>query len=317
MADYLRTAADRIQLPLLLKGVVEELYTADEMTFSTVPFKNTAPYLTYQYTREDATSPLGSQAASMIIPSAAAVTPSAAEFASKSSRPAIIISSVDIPRALRGNGEHVAVQIAKKSKQVARMFASQIVTGDGSANTTPDSGTGMDSFGFWMGGATGATIPTIQGVVRGVAAAGSLTLAKLDEIIDLVPSCNALFMRSSVIRQYRTLLRGTQGTAADMMQLPAYGRPVLTFQGIPIIKNDWLPALELANGTFTGGSYSSVYAVKFDEDDGVCAHYNGSSLLEVSGPTPIASTDKDNYTVVLRANLVMHSNLAVARLYYV
>jgi hypothetical protein len=300
----IRAEAEKLSLPLMLKGVIEELITIDEVTFNTIPFKNIGSSLIYEYQREAASNPLGSQAAEYIAPEGNATGESAAMFDQIQVKPGILISAVDIPRLYRSDPQQTSIQIIKKAKQVGRLFAQQLAVGTG---TLPQ-----------MNSLHSLTLPLIS--ARGVQAGSSgaaLTLGMLDTLCDMVPNgANAIIMRSPVVRAYKALLRLAGGVDAAMLQLPNYSRPVLTYNGIPILKNDWLSNIESNVGVPTGGQvFSSVYAVRFNEEDGVCAIMSGANVIDVTGPVPVVNSDRDNYSVVMRTNLAMHSTQSVARLY--
>lgn len=291
----LRAEAEKLQLPELIRGVIEEIVTTDEMTFNVVPFKNIGSALIYEYNRELS---LGAQAAEYIVPETTDATgESAATFTKIQVKPTVLIAAVDVPRLYRGDPIQTATQLQKKAKQVARLFAQQMVVGSGTIpqmnSLVSVAGTGSQTF---AAGASGA----------------ALSLTFLDQVCDLIPNgANALIMPSRTIRSYKALLRSAGGTDAAMMQLPNYSRPVLTYNGIPILKNDWLPLTETEGGS--GAACNSIYAVRFNEDDGVCAIMSGGSVVDVTGPIAIKNSDRDNYVVTMRTNFAVHSTLSLAR----
>ncbi len=84
----------------------------------------------------------------------------------------------------------------------------------------------------------------------------------LDQLIAKFPSTappDAIIMHPRTYMSFRQLLRTTYITPAEI-QLPNFdGRPVLTFNGIPVIQNEYIPT-NLTKGT--GQNLTEVYAVR-------------------------------------------------------
>lgn len=108
----------------------------------------------------------------------------------------------------------------------------------------------------------------------------------LDELIDSVKNVdNPVFiMHSSVLRKINTLTRalgaveppfvleGTSGPGGRPRQVPSYN-------GIPILRNDWIPTNESKG---SGTTLSSVYLANLGEDAGVYMGALGGQSLQVS-----------------------------------
>jgi hypothetical protein len=291
----LRAEAEKLQLPLLKQGVIEEIITSDEMTFGVVPFKNISPNLIYEYNRENS---LGSQDAEFIAPEGTATAESAATFTKKQDKPKVVIASVDVPRLLSNDPIQLATQLAKKSKQVAIKFSEQLIIGTGAGN-----------------GMYGLQSLVVAGQKINAGDDGAaLSFAKLDEVLDMVKTGkpNAIIMPKRTRRSYKALLRAAGGVDSAMLQLPNYSRPVLTYEGIPIIVNDWVPTNQTVGES--GAVCSSILAVYFNEEDGVTCIYNGQNIVDAIGPTHIPKSDRDNWDVVMHVEALTHSTLAIAEL---
>ena len=108
----------------------------------------------------------------------------------------------------------------------------------------------------------------------------------LDELMDSVKNYDnpVWIMHSSVLRKINTLTRalgavepnfvleGTMGPGGRPRQVPSYN-------GIPILRNDWIPTNE-AKGS--GSTLSSVYLANLGEDAGVYMGALGGQSLQVS-----------------------------------
>lgn len=254
----------------LVKGVIEEIITRDSM-FNLLPFVQTNGKA-YVYNRENTISE-----GDFLDPNDT-VNEGAATFTEVTTNLRILAGDVDVDKFLietmSDTNDQLATQIALKAKALGRKAMRQLTVG---AIVTSGAITGdAKSFdGLLTLSNNGPSGQRINSTAAGNG--GALTLAKLDELVDTVPNgADAIIMRPGTIRKYKDLLRTTgSGTDAVMLQLPNFGKPVLTHNGIPILENEWLPATE-ALGT-SGNVCCSVLAVRFNEMDGYHALYGGSS----------------------------------------
>ena len=126
--------------------------------------------------------------------------------------------------------------------------------------------------------------------VAGSATARALSFDLLDELLDLVKAKDGMvdwiMMPARTIRSYKALLRALGGTPADwVVNLPGTaqypeGRKVISYEGIPIFKNEFLSVAETANGAaLTGGAMTSVWAGCFDD---------GSQKIGIAGIHPVS-----------------------------
>ena len=101
----------------------------------------------------------------------------------------------------------------------------------------------------------------------------NLSFVLLDELLDLVLAKDGqvdfLMMPARTIRSYKVLLRALGGTPADWVVTLPGGRQVISYEQIPIFRNDYLTVTETANGAaLTGGALTSVWAGCFDDGSG-------------------------------------------------
>jgi len=163
--------------------------------------------------------------------------------------------------------DQIALEIALKAKSLGRLFQTGMATGTG---TSPQ----MNSFHSLCDATQFTTAATTQ----------TLTFLLLDELMDLVLAKDGqvdwLMMPARTIRSYKVLLRALGGTPADwVVELPG-GRKVISYEGVPIFRNDYLSVVETSNGAaLTGGALTSVWAGCFDD---------GSNKVGIAGVHPIA-----------------------------
>ena len=84
---------------------------------------------------------------------------------------------------------------------------------------------------------------------------------------------DVIFMHSAAYIAYKELLRQAGGTDSAMLQLPNFGKPMLTFEGVPILRND-----NIALTTDTNGNVlTNIYAGILSESEGVTGLYAGDN----------------------------------------
>ncbi|MFU9046344.1 major capsid protein [Acinetobacter tibetensis] len=291
----LREEAEKLSNDTLESGVIDEIIDRDDL-FAVLPFVqvNSKAYL---YNREDTLA-----AADWIDPNEE-IQESASTFTEVVAKLRILAGDVDIDKFLDSTmgdtNSQMAIQVAKKAKGVARQFHQTLATGD--TATTPKSFDGI------------AKLVTAEQTISMGPDGGALTLAKLDELVDLIPlGPDVLVMRRGTIRAFRSLLRATYGTDAVMQQLENFGRPMLTHNGIPIIMNEFLAANE-AQGAAT--QTCSVYAVRLNEADGLHGLYGGSSAgIVVENIGTVQNKDATRIRLKWYCGLALKSTRSLARL---
>jgi HK97 family phage major capsid protein len=164
-----------------------------------------------------------------------------------------------------------ALVVQAKAKAVAYSFNQAFFYGD----------SGVDANSF-DGLATQAG--TVQTAYTGLAAThrafsngangASLDLATMDQLVDAIKpgKPDALFM-SKRTRRKLSALRRSAGTLLET-GVDSFGRRALYYDGIPVEVDENIPDTE-TQGTSTGVC-SSIYAVKFGYQVGVCGLQNGS-----------------------------------------
>lgn len=185
-----------------------------------------------------------------------------------------------------------AVQTAMKAKAVARAFEESMIYGD-----TADDASEFD--GLWK------SITAAQTVT------GDLTLAKLDETIDLVKGGkpDAIIMSRRTRRKLKALLQANLHYVERGES--AFGRQVMAYDGIPVEINDFQGDAETATAK-TGGALSSLYALQLRSPDGLYGLQNGS--LEVIDLGQLESKDAQRVRIRWYVSMAIGRENAVARM---
>jgi len=111
-------------------------------------------------------------------------------------------------------------------------------------------------------------------VITPAAGGGALTLAMMDQLIDLVKGGKPDFFLMS--RRSRRRLKALLQASTHYIETgeSSFGRRILTYDGIPVLISDFLLDTEAAdNGS--GNSFSSIYAIHVDPTDGLTGLTNG------------------------------------------
>lgn len=156
-----------------------------------------------------------------------------------------------------GTNDTRAVHDAMKAKALAREWLRTFFHGDTNDNAKAFDGLNVRVAGDQVlpAGTNGAT----------------LTFEMLDELCDAVSGGpSAIFLRKSLIRTYRAMLRAAGGTTPESVMIPNFGQPAMTHNGVPLLPveedslgNEILPANEVQG---TANDTSSLYAVRFGPD---------------------------------------------------
>ena len=102
-----------------------------------------------------------------------------------------------------------------------------------------------------------------------------LSLAKMDELIDAVPGCNAILLNKAMRRRFTAAARTPSLAGNIEMTKDEFGRPQTTYAGIPLVipypENDGVEPLAFdeqgdVKGTPGGASSTSIYAVRLGTD---------------------------------------------------
>lgn len=291
----LKAEAEKLSNNQLEAGVIEEIIDKDEM-FAMLPFMGINGKA-YVHDRENTLS-----TADFLDPNDT-VNEGAATFTEVVSKLRILIGDVDVDKFLQGTmsdtNDQTSIQIALKAKALNRKFKSTLINGDNTTN--PKEFDGL------------AKLVTGGQTLTAGANGAALTLSMLDELADaVINGADALIMRPGTIRAYRALVRATSGTDAAQVEIANFGVPVLAHNGMPILRNDFLP------GNETQGSSNvtcSIYAVRFNEADGLHGLYGGGTAgVAVEDIGTVQNKDARRIRLKWYCGLALKSTRSVARL---
>lgn len=290
----LKVEAEKLSKNILVAGVIEEIITRDEL-FALLPWTGIVGKA-YVYNRENVLATVD------FLDPNDAVNEGASSFTEVISKLRILIGDVDVDKFLQetmaDTNNQEATQIGLKAKALRRRFQDCFVNGDNTGS--PKEFDGVKNL------TTGGQ--TITAGANGAA----LTLAMIDELIDAIPyGPDLLMMRSGTIRAYRALLRATGGTDAAMVMIQDFGM-VLGHNGVPIVRNDFLPGAEVQGSSSVTGS---VYAMRLNELDGLHGIYGGSNAgLVVENVGTVQNKDANRTRLKWYCGLALKSTKSLARL---
>ena len=203
--------------------------------------------------------------------------------------------------------DQVAIEISSKAKSIARLFQTGIATGTGTSPQMCSLHSECDATQF-----------------TSASAGQALSFALLDELLDLVKAKDGqvdfIMMPARTIRSYKVLLRALSGTPADWVITLPSGRQTLSYEGVPIFKNEYLSIVETANGAaLTGGALSSVFAGCLDDGSrkvGVSGIYPAGipAGIQVEAIGAMETKDTKIWRVKQYANFVNFNRRGLARL---
>jgi hypothetical protein len=138
----------------------------------------------------------------------------------------------------------------------------------------------------------------------------AISLAKLDELIDTVKpgKPEALIMSRRTRRQLKNLRR-TTGPILET-SVAQFGEQIETYEGIPIIVDDFVPDTETQGSS--GAVCSSVYALRFGLNTGLMGLEHGGITIETVGE--LETKDATRHRLKWYTGLALMSELGVARL---
>jgi len=210
-------------------------------------------------------------------------------------------------KATRNNVQDlVAAVIELKAKALQQKFEDTFIYGDSSVNAKQYDGlkklinTGVAGSQVIAMGATGA----------------SLTLAKLDELIDAVKGGkpDMLLMSRRSRRKMNALVR----TAGGMIETnqDKWGNFIQLWDGVPIGVNDWILDTHVLSGSvetaITGGTCSTIYAVQLGE--GALCGLTSPGYLQAEPIGSLETKDASRTRVKWYVSLALFASIKAAAL---
>lgn len=311
MASVTLAESAKLAQDELVAGVIEEIVTVNQI-FNLLPFDGIEGNA-LAYNRENAIGAAGVGGVGDSITTdvtnpitAVAGGKAAATFTRVSSTLTTIIGDAEVNGLIQatrsGDGnDQKAVQVASKAKHLGRIYQYLLVNGTGAS----------DQFEGVISLCTAGQ--TVDTGVNGSA----LTFPILDELMDLVTDKDGdvdyIMMHSRTLRSFRALLRGLGGAGInETIELPG-GYRVLSYNGVPIFRNDWIPIDQTKGGS---SNTTTIFAGTFD--DGSRTHgIAGLTASKMSGINVVEvgeSEDKDESITRVKwyAGLALFSELGLS-----
>jgi hypothetical protein len=191
---------------------------------------------------------------------------------------AVLGGAITIDNAeLKMKGTSIAAEMQTHAESMALHFDKLFISGDAATNPT-------DFDGIYNRLSTG------QVVAQGNTAGGdTLTLAKLDEMIDAVLGKPTLLVCNKTMRRKINTLSRAAGQAYEIVT-DGFGRQITTYQGIPIVEPEYdetdtaiLPFTEPAPNN-AAAACTSIIALRTDDVNGL-AMIQHESGLDILPPT--------------------------------
>lgn len=201
-------------------SAIIEQYARESDLLRALPFLS-IPGSAYSYNVENAMPGIAFRSINgTYTPSAGVVNPQAEVLK-------IAGGEIDVDRALvkmHGPQQRAWTEMAKV-KELARQISYQLIEGDTASN----------SIGF---NGLKARVPTTgtQALDLGSAGASAMSLKKLDQLVYMVDNPTHILMSKEQELNVRAYLRsGGSGAAAIQIEKDEFGRPLLTYAGLPIL----------------------------------------------------------------------------------
>lgn len=310
MATILLAEAKKLGLDDLSAGVAETVATADEFT-RILPF-NLTQGNAYAFNREGTPG----NVASLAVGGSTSGVKTQVTFGQKSMPLTSIIGDAEVNGLIMAQGvgttvgaDPVSAAIASKAKQVNREYMRQVAVGNSAS--PGNSVSGVANTGEFDGIETLFASDADFAAQSLDKADAALTLDMLDELLHKVLKGEPSWIMSTGagIRKIKALIRALGGIA----WMDVAGRNVMAYDGIQLIRNDFLTA----DTSATAGVQVDVYAGSFDDGtrtggaSGVIPTVGGVQVQEVG---PAEAGDYNIWRVKMYGAFAIHSPLAVARL---
>jgi hypothetical protein len=226
-------------------------------------------------------------------------TEATSTFTNKTANLAILGGDADVDNFIQRTRSSLqdqrAIQTQLKAKSVARKFEDAFITGD----------TGVDTNAFDGIRKQVAVGQTITVATNG----GPLTLALLDQLMDLILGGKPTLLLMS--RRTRRKLKSLLQASAHYVERGenAFGRQVMLYDGVPVEISDFQPDTETQG---TDPATSSIYAIHFDEGDGVVGLQNGG--IEVLDVGQLQTKDATRVRLRWYVSIAILRDSALARI---
>jgi len=230
-------------------------------------------------------------------------TESTPDFTQVSVQLKILGGDADVDNFIQASRSRVqdieAAVVQQKAKALARKWADTFINGD----------TAVDAKSFDGVDKICGALPASQTVSMGTNGA-TLTLAKLDELIDAVKTKNIALMMSrrtrrtlqGLIRTSGALLETRQGEFLEWVQL---------YNGVPLFVNDYISDAKTVG---TSSDCSTVYCFSMGEPDQGVVGLTAEDMVQVDRIGDLQDKDATRHRVKWYTAIAVLSTLSLARL---
>ena len=220
-------------------------------------------------------------------------------FSRHTAKPTILGGDADVDNFLQNTyadaNDIEAEVIANRAKSVAHGFSDSFFNGDATVN--PKSFDGLHK--LTSGGQT----------ITAGSNGGALTLAKLDELVDMVkPGKPDLLFMSKRTRRKLKDLRRSSGSVVET-GVNQFGQQVDFYDGIPLVVDDFIRDDRTLG---TGTNLSTIYAVRIGQSTGVMGLEHGGISIERVGE--LETKDATRTRIKWYCGMALFSSLGAAKL---
>ncbi len=290
LAESAKLATDLV-LAGVVETIVKEEHILDELPFVEVVGNN------FVYNR------LNNEPAISFFDVGESWTESTPDFTQISVQLKILGGDADVDNFIQASRVNVqdieGAVILQKAKALARKWADTFINGD----------TGVDAKAFDGIDKICAGLPSSQTISMGTNG-GTLTLAKLDELIDGVKTKNIALIMSR--RTRRTLQSLVRNSGAILESRPgAFLEWVQIYNGVPIFINDYISDAQTVG---TSSDCSTIYCFSLGEADQGVVGLTAPGSLQIDRIGELESKDATRHRVKWYSAIAVLSTLSLARL---
>ena len=230
-------------------------------------------------------------------------TESTPDFTQVSVQLKILGGDADVDNFIQASRQNVqdieAAVVQQKAKALARKWADTFINGDVSVDAK--SFDGVDKIC--------AGLPASQTVSMGTNGA-TLSLAKLDELIDAVKTKNIALVMS---RRSRRTLQGLVRTSGAILEsrAGAFLEWVQLYNGVPLFVNDYISDAKTVG---TSSDCSTIYCLSMGEPDQGVVGLTTEDMIQVDRIGELESKDATRNRVKWYSAIAVLSTLSLARL---
>ena len=230
-------------------------------------------------------------------------TESTPDFTQVSVQLKILGGDADVDNFIQASRQSVqdieAAVVQQKAKALARKWSDTFINGDVAVDAK--SFDGIDKIC--------AGLPAAQTVTMGVNG-GTLTLAKLDELIDAVKTKNIALVMS---RRSRRTLQGLVRTSGAILEsrAGAFLEWVQLYNGVPLFVNDYISDAKTVG---TSSDCSTIYCLSMGEPDQGVVGLTTEDMIQVDRIGELESKDATRNRVKWYSAIAVLSTLSLARL---